>query len=411
MALNKNLQMTDTGSNSNNKKKTFGVAAGGLASAALSALKNTTNSNSTKPVTGANATQLIGQQLLNLNTPVKKDPITSYSGQTIPVSGSPQIKTPSVTSTSKSTTTSKSSSNSSGSSKAGSSSGFDVSQSVASNPQNISDAINQLQASYEAQISSQFAKQQQALQDALSAQQARYEAQLKAQQEAQEKAAQNAYNTNLASLLEAYNANKSNLGNSLDSTKESLQSNLDNAIGKLQGSYDASTKTLNDSAEQVLREAYINRMLSEKNLAQQLSANGLTGGMAESTRAGLLNNYGNSRNNIEVARNNNLATLLQQFNSDKADAQSSYEQNMASAQQAYANALSNLENAQYSYKAQLANDLANNIVGSYGDLHSGLASGLNSYNNALTNLINSQQNDYADFTRQLYAQRLASLLG
>lgn len=218
----------------------------------------------------------------------------------------------------------------------------------------------------------------------LQAQQAQQQAQLAAQQVAKEQAVRNAYNSNLSSLQNAYANRTANLGNTLDSTLAQLGEN-----------YDYSAEKIAQNAENALREAYVNRMLSQKNLQQQLNAQGLTGGAAESAIAGLLNNYGNARNNIETQRMNNLADLLNM-----------YQNNVATAREKYNTALNDIENANYNYQAQMQRDLANGVVGTYDDLYSALASGANTYANAMEGLAASQVGNAADLAATNYKNYL-----
>lgn len=79
-----------------------------------------------------------------------------------------------------------------------------------------------------------------------------------------------------------------------------------------------STGQVNQATDKALQEAYINKMMTLKNLPQTLSAQGLTGGVAESTTAGLYNNYGNARNGLEAERVNQLGALQQAYNNNMA---------------------------------------------------------------------------------------------
>lgn len=81
---------------------------------------------------------------------------------------------------------------------------------------------------------------------------------------------------------------------------------------------DYSTGQVNNAADRALQEAYINKMMTLKNLPQTLSAQGLNGGVAESTTAGLYNNYGNARNEIETERLGQIGALQQAYNNNVA---------------------------------------------------------------------------------------------
>lgn len=198
---------------------------------------------------------------------------------------------------------------------------------------------------------------------------ANQQAQAAALQAQQRAAAEDAYNKGMNRLNDAWNTKSGALRNNLDSTLSSL--------GR---QYNASKNEVTNDANKSLREAYVNYMLNKKNLNQNLTARGVAGGAAESTMAGMYNNYGNSRNDINTTLNDNLASL-----------ENTYQDNIASANQqynsAYADALAQYMNSQ----SQMEQNLANNIIGSYGDMISSLGSLDNSYANALSKLLSSQQ--------------------
>lgn len=105
---------------------------------------------------------------------------------------------------------------------------------------------------------------------------------------------------------------------------------------------------LNGATDKALQEAYINRMLQQRNLQQQLSAQGISGGASETTQASMLNNYQNSRNDLETEHTRQLSDLMQ-----------TYQNNMAALEQQKASG----ENASLSqYQTALSNLAANNGV-------------------------------------------------
>ena len=81
------------------------------------------------------------------------------------------------------------------------------------------------------------------------------------------------------------------------------------ALQQALGNYGLQKNTLAQQADDAARQAYISRMIAERDLGQQLAAAGYTGGMAESSRLGLLTNYENNRNNILRDRDSNLAAI------------------------------------------------------------------------------------------------------
>ena len=274
---------------------------------------------------------------------------------------------------------------SSGVASGGSSSGSSGSYSYSSSGN--ADISGMLQSMYEQQLSQQQSEQQR-LSDQLRAQQEAYEAQLRAQQEAQRQAAQNAYNNNMSALESAYAKRMSGLDSNLASTKDQLSS-----------SYGNSRTSLQQNEENALREAYINRMMNEKNLKQQLNAQGLTGGASESAIASMLNNYGTSRNNIQNTAADNLRELEQTYNS-----------NLATAQQKYNDAVNSANDSNMAYRMQLENNLANNTVSSYQDLINALGNMDSNYTNAMSSLISNQSSANADLQNTAFKAMLENAL-
>ena len=162
-------------------------------------------------------------------------------------------------------------------------------------------------------------------------------------QEQQRQAADATYNSNVAAMNNAYEQRSGLLKNNLDSTLKNLQTD-----------YDASKASINNDAEKSSREAYINSMLSKKNLAQNMAAQGLSGGASETTMAGLENNYGNARNEIATTANENLGSLLDLYNKNRNSAQQAYNDQLAA---------DALQKAQY--MTQFENDRQNMLAQAY----------------------------------------------
>lgn len=124
-----------------------------------------------------------------------------------------------------------------------------------------------------------------------------YEERLNALRRAQENT-QAAYNERLRLADEEANIRK-------QANEAARQAALQQALGN----YGLQKDTLAQQADDAARQAYISRMIAERDLGQQLAAAGYTGGMAESSRLGLLTNYENNRNSILRDRDNNLAAI------------------------------------------------------------------------------------------------------
>ena len=189
------------------------------------------------------------------------------------------------------------------------------------------------------------------------------------EQRRREEAARNAYNSNMSALSNAYNTKANALKSSYDST-----------LGQLSNAYANSQDKINADNAKALQEAYINKMLSQKNMQQNMTALGLSGGATESSMASLQNAYGNSRNNIQASTNQNLADLQMNYANNQANALQQYNAQLAAAQ-----------DTKYQYEAQLANDLANAVASSYSDLYKNYSQVDNSYLNYLMDLEKQQQ--------------------
>ena len=249
------------------------------------------------------------------------------------------------------------------------------------------------QVDYDALMKNQQAEYERQQAELQAAAQAEYERRLRELQEAEERrlreqeelkrqATQSAYDNNMSALLDAYTKRLAGINENYDTTLNQLRLNFDN-----------SSNALSSDAERALQEAYINRMMNEKSMRNQLNAQGITGGASESVIAGMLNNYANARNNIENNLADNVRTLRE-----------AYQKNLASALQNRNDALSAAEDTNLKYKMQLENDLRNNIIGSYNDLYSGLMNADAGYYDNMAKLVYNQANNASEV--QNYAQKL-----
>lgn len=162
-----------------------------------------------------------------------------------------------------------------------------------------------------------------------------------------------------AAAREAYDRSMSRIASGYGSAYNSLKGNYDSAVGQLNAARDKSKHDVNYDAENSLRQAYINNMMTKKNMDQRLSAMGYNGGATESTMASLENNYRNSRTDINEALNKNLADL-----------DATYGDNLAQALQSFNNAKANLDLQRMQMELQAENALTNaetsNMSGMFG---------------------------------------------
>ena len=179
---------------------------------------------------------------------------------------------------------------------------------------------------------------------------------------------------------DAYDRNKAAYENAFAERRATLDSNLDSTMRNLQSDYDASKNSINTDSENSLREAYINYMNNQKNLSQALSAQGITGGAAETTIAGIGNTYGNARNAIDVTTLDNLTDLERLYNQNRNTANQNYNDQLAADSLAKAN-----------YMTQLESDLANSIAQAYTDRINALDDIDANYYNIMSQLAAAQQ--------------------
>ena len=144
---------------------------------------------------------------------------------------------------------------------------------------------------------------------------------------------QAAYDKNMGALEDAFNA-----------YMEAMGENLSSAQGALEDSYNRSRSNIQADAAQSLKQAYINKVLSEKNFDQKMAAQGISGGASETTRAAMSNNYGNARTDINNQTNRSLSELEGQYNENLAAAYQAYNQAVAQAQLQKAMQAMELEN-------------------------------------------------------------------
>lgn len=167
------------------------------------------------------------------------------------------------------------------------------------------------------------------------------------------------YNQMRAAAQAAYDRGMSALNSAYGSQLNSLKSNLNETRNQLLNNYNYSRGNINDDAADSLRQAYINKMQSQRNLGQQMAAQGLSGGATETTMANMLNNYGNARNNINTQANRSLSDLENNYNS-----------NLSQAMQAYNSAVANANLQKAQQAIQLENALSNNQISALSDYQS-----------------------------------------
>ena len=121
----------------------------------------------------------------------------------------------------------------------------------------------------------------------------------------------------------------SSVGTPQTSLLDLLRQNYNNAVNNVNARYDLEDQQITNQNEDALRQAYINYMMSRKNADNDMARQGYTGGLTESNRARMYNNYGNIRSDLmkqraqqleeqRVKRNAELIQLLSNFNNQQA---------------------------------------------------------------------------------------------
>ena len=174
---------------------------------------------------------------------------------------------------------------------------------------------------------------------------------------------QSLYAQRQASAQNAFNNSMGALQNAYGQQRNALESSFNTGRGVLDNSYNNSLSKIDNDARKTLQESYVNRMLTQKNLGQQLAAQGISGGASESAMAGIANNYGNSRNSINETWNNN-----------KADLSNTYQNSLAQLVQSYNSDLAQLESNYANQQSALNSNLENGIADGVGDYSSMLMS-------------------------------------
>ncbi len=116
---------------------------------------------------------------------------------------------------------------------------------------------------------------------------------------------------------------------------DALKANFENSTKNINANYDLQQKTSEQDSADALRQAYINYMMSRRNIDGDLARAGYTGGLAESNKARMYNNYGTNRNAIRTLLAQNLEKINTARNAELNDIQSEYNTALANQYQKY----------------------------------------------------------------------------
>lgn len=150
-----------------------------------------------------------------------------------------------------------------------------------------------------------------------------------------------------------------------DVYESELQKAIAARVQQAAEAYNRQKEQAGTSYEDAARQAYINNMLSQRNLEQQLAANGVYGGMADSQRIAMDSSYQNQVTDLERQYQETIADLEQAITDAKLAGDTQAAEQMAgyktTVQSQYANYLlqkdqqaENVAQWQREYEAQLA---------------------------------------------------------
>ena len=129
---------------------------------------------------------------------------------------------------------------------------------------------------------------------------------------------------------------------------------INQGVNKLESQRPVLEQMFKDSA----RDAYVQKMMSQKNLPQQLAAQGINGGMSESSNLALETGYGNAYNNLQQQYNSGL----NQIDSDIANLKATGDISLAETANQYAQKMADIALQQMQYQQSLASKQASGIA-------------------------------------------------
>lgn len=116
----------------------------------------------------------------------------------------------------------------------------------------------------------------------------------------------------------------------------------------------ASIKKLEDSTYQAKRDAYSARRSAERELPQILAAQGITGGLTETTASGIYNDFLKAQNKANTTYTQSLADVENDYSKNVADLKTKWASLIGEAQQNKRNDA--FAKAQWAYQAALAEE-------------------------------------------------------
>lgn len=144
--------------------------------------------------------------------------------------------------------------------------------------------------------------------------------------------------------------------------QKAIQAAIQAAVDKAVNGYNSQISTTNQDVDKLAQQAYVAKMLGQKNLEQQMDAAGYAGGMADQARIQTESEYQNNLNSLETQRQNTIKELQSaiqnaQLTGDMQAAQElqGYLQQMQSQWQSYVLSQQQMEHADYWNRQQMEN--------------------------------------------------------
>ena len=172
-----------------------------------------------------------------------------------------------------------------------------------------------------------------------------------------------------------------------DDYQAAVQRAIEAQVQAATDQYNSQIKDAGQDYEEAARRAYVNKMMSQRNMDQELAANGIYGGMADSQRIATETNYENDLTDLTTQYQSTIADLRQAITSAKLAGDAQAAESMASylsqVQAQYASYLQNERGIQAEidmFNRQLAAQQAQ-AAQSYSSGGSGYSSGGGGYDN------------------------------
>lgn len=143
-----------------------------------------------------------------------------------------------------------------------------------------------------------------------------------------------------------------------DSLINASQGAYDNALKTYQADHDSSVGKVQDATGQAMQQAYISNQLSQRNIGQQLAAQGRSGGASESALLGIANTYGQTRGGLDTQRNTQLGDLTLTLGKQRGAALNTRDSANAQYASDYERAVSEYEKAHAAQQVQIEQTLA-----------------------------------------------------